>query len=86
MKIEFDQDDAKEIKEQIIGSVSHSLNDTYWVEHIMSFIDDAIRKVVDDNAEEIKEVVKTHLAKAITMDAFKEYIKQIVDDCGVPQV
>ena len=52
----------------------------------MSVIDDAVRKVVEDNAEEIKEVVKTHLAKATTLDAFKEYIKQIVDDCGVPQV
>lgn len=86
MKIEFDQDDAKEIKEQIIGAVENALADSYWIEHIMSVIDDAVRKVVDDNAEEIKETVRTHLAKAITMDAFKEYIKNIVDNCGVPQV
>lgn len=86
MKIEFDQNDAKEIKEQIIGSITYSLNNSYWVEHIMGVIDDAVRKIVDDNAEEIKETVRTHLAKAITMDAFKEYIKNIVDNCGVPQL
>ena len=86
MNIEFTADDAQEVKEQIIGAVENALADRYWIEHIMNVIDDAVRKVVDDNAEEIKEVVKTHLAKAITMDAFKEYIKNVVDACGVPQL
>lgn len=86
MKIEFDQDDAKEIKEQIIGAVENALADSYWIDHIMEVIDDAVRDIVNANAEEIKETVRTHLAKAITMDTFKDYIKNIVDACGVPQL